>query len=124
MRFIKRLLEPSYLREANFDSLVSKDNSYRFDCSVCTAIVTFRFPEIIGKEYSWRSEYPDKEVEQVESYFPMNLVGKSPDGGWPAILEASCDNCGAEFMVYAGVSEIYNSVHRVTVQSIAEISHD
>lgn len=54
----------------------------------------------------------------------MNVVGKSPDGGRPAIFETKCDNCGSQFMVYAGVSEISNSVHIVVIQSIAEVSPD
>jgi hypothetical protein len=52
----------------------------------------------------------------------MNVVGKSPDGGWPSVFEVRCDECGFRFLIYAGVEETSNSVYRVAIQSIAEIS--
>ncbi len=50
----------------------------------------------------------------------MNTVGKSPDGGWTAVMKTECENCSAAFLVYGGVAETYNSLYRVTIQGIAE----
>jgi hypothetical protein len=124
MKFNKRLLEPSYSRHADFNSLSSQESAYSFRCSRCSATVGFPFSEVIGKEYSWKQTYSKGEVDEIKSYFQMNVVGKSLDGGRPAILEVTCDSCRAEFMVYAGVNETSNSVYRVVVQSIAEVKRD
>ena len=41
---------------------------------------------------------------------------------------ANCSKCSAKYLVYAGVSEVYNSIYTVTIQGITElidpVSHD
>lgn len=124
MKFGNRLFEPSYSRSADFHSLTSSERAYRFGCTRCSTVVDVPFSEIIGDEYSWRDRYSAEEIVEIESYFRMNIVGKCPDGGRSVILEVDCSTCGAEFMLYAGVNETSNSVYRVVVQSIAEVSRD
>ncbi len=54
----------------------------------------------------------------------MNLVGKTPDGGWTAIVKAKCKNCQTEYLIYAGVNEASSSFYIITLQGITEILED
>ena len=51
----------------------------------------------------------------------MNLVGKTPDGGWTAIVKIECKNCQTVYLIYAGVNEASNSFYIITLQGITEI---
>jgi len=51
----------------------------------------------------------------------MNIVGKSPDGGWTTVIEGNCDACGTRYRFYAGIKENANSAYKVTLQGITEI---
>lgn len=121
MNFGNQLVKSSHLRRADFNTLESNGQLYEFTCSKCSKGISFLFTSIIGKEFSWRDDFNESTVQKISKYFEMNIVGKSPDGGWTAIMQISCDNCSAPFLVYGGVHETSNSVYKVTIQSIVEI---
>lgn len=123
MKFKQKLLAPSYSRHDDYNSLNDADRSYSFVCITCNQQVSFPFAKAINSEYSWVDEYEQSTIAAIRHFFEMNLVGKSPDGGRPAVFEVTCEKCSSFFMVYAGVEETSNSVFRVVIQSIAEISN-
>ncbi len=122
MRFLRRLLEPSYSRQADFDSLDEREAHYSFLCLNCSNKVSFSFADAIRHHNSWADEFDRKTVKLIYDYFGMKLLGESPDGGSPSILMIDCKACHTRFMVYASVAETSNLIHRVVIQSIAEIA--
>lgn len=122
MKFLRKLLVPSYSRRADYDSLDSTSSHYSFPCPTCSAKVALSFADAIRHCYTWEDEIDQIDVELIKDYFEMNIVGKSQDGGWPSVFIVDCSSCSSRFMIYFGVSEISNSVYRVVIQSIAEIS--
>ncbi|MGK3945700.1 hypothetical protein ABK046_46070, partial [Streptomyces caeruleatus] len=68
----------------------------------------------------WEEEIDAMVLEQVKQHFELNAVGKTPDGGWPSIINTRCPNCETNYFVYAGVDEYYNSLFKVTLQGIVE----
>jgi hypothetical protein len=124
MRFKEKLFEPSYSRQDDYNSLNDPDRGYSFVCTTCNQQVSFPSAKAIDSEYSWAEEYDQVTIQTIRDYFKMNLVGKSPDGGRPTVFEVACEKCSSLFLVYAGVEETSNSVFRVAIQSIAEISSE
>jgi hypothetical protein len=122
MKFLRNLLEPSYSRQADYNSLDDRSTHYRFLCPSCSATVSFSFGEAIRHCDSWADQMDRPTADAIKDYFEMNLVGKTPDGGWPSIFTIDCNLCSSKFMVYSGVAETSNSVYRVVIQSIAEIA--
>ena len=122
MKFLRKLLVPSYSRRADYDSLDSTSSDYSFPCPTCSATVAFSFADAIRHCHTWEDEIDQIDVESIKDYFEMNIVGKSQDGGWPSVFIVDCNSCRSRFMIYSGVSETSNSVYRVVIQSIAEIS--
>lgn len=124
MKFLQKLLVPSYSRRADYDSLDSTFSHYKFSCPNCSATVAFSFADAIRHCYTWEDETDQMNVEVIKDYFEMNVVGKSQDGGWPSIFVVGCNGCKSRFMIYSGVSERSNSVYRVVIQSIVEVSSE
>lgn len=122
MKFLRKLLEPSYSRQADFNSLIDGPADYRFHCSYCSSTISFPFTKAISQCWGWEDGFDPSTVDGIKKYFEMNTVGKSPDGGWPSVFEVRCTGCQFRFMIYAGVEETSNSVYQVAIQSIAEIS--
>ena len=85
-------MSPSYSRHSGYDSLADENNGYKFECSQCEQKVFFPFAMLIGKEWSWENSYEKNVVVQIRDHFKMNIVGKTPDGGWPVISELTCQN--------------------------------
>lgn len=121
MRFGNPILSPNHLRQWDFDSITSEEHAFEFKCAGCSATVMLFFDTLIGREFGWREEYSPETVSQIEKYFGMNLVSKTPDGGWTAITESKCESCGTDHIIYAGVREYANSAYRVTIQGICEL---
>jgi hypothetical protein len=124
MKFGKQIISPSYSRHADYNSLESENQIYEFECASCQQKVSLQFDSIIGKEFSWEQNFKTSTVEEIKNHFAMNIVGKSPDGGWPAIATIVCEHCPSTFLVYAGVQEIYNSVYSITIQGVVEFIND
>lgn len=122
MKFLRKLFEPSYSRQADFHSLDATPANYKFNCADCSNAILFPFTEAITECWRWEEEFDDQTLSAIKMYFDMNIVGKSPDGGWPSVFEVSCNACQSRYLIYSSVKETSNSVFYVTVQSIAEIS--
>lgn len=121
MNFGKTILVPSFSRKPDFDSVASLGRTFRFACVKCSSMITRDFDSFIGLEFGWREKYDKDSLAAIEKHFGLNIVGKSPDGGWTAVCECNCENCGTLYLLYAGVEEYSNSAHRVTLQGITEI---
>ena len=120
MEFGRCFLSPSYQRNPDFKT-GDPTSSFKFKCSRCNNNVEVGFDSLIGQGYSWQNHFDAEQINKIKALFDMNIVGKSPDGGSPAITEISCSTCSAKYLVYAGVTEIYNSLFSVTLQGITEI---
>lgn len=121
MKLVKAILEPSYLRKAQFDSISSTNEEFRFACANCGESISVPYRALIGKEWSWKEDFDDESRKKIEDHFDMNEVGKTPDGSWTAIDKCKCRDCGATYLIYGGVNEYANSAHKVSVQGIAQI---
>ena len=120
MKFGKRILLPSYTRKKDYRSWVDEDRDYYFGCVRCSAEIPISFQSTIGAIY-WSHRYDPQTVELIRKHFDLNLVGKSHDDGWPAVFQVACQSCELEYLVYAGVDEVSNSVYTVVIQGISEI---
>jgi hypothetical protein len=72
----------------------------------------------------WNDAFAETFAAAVRSFYAIGVVGKSPDGGWPSMLQVKCSNCKTPFLVYAGVNEVSNSVYFVTMQGITELTDE
>jgi len=124
MNFGKSILSPSYLRKPDFTSHESPEKVFNFECVNCQNNVKVKFKEIIGAEWSWKSYFDAQTVNEISAFYKMNLVGKTPDGGWTAISKVECKNCKTEYLIYSGVNEASNSFYIITLQGITEILED
>ncbi len=120
MKFGLSIVTPSHGRLPDFDSAETRE-SFTFDCIKCVSDITLNFDNLISKYLRWEEEIDTIALEQVKRYFEFNVVGKTPDGGWPSVVDNRCPNCETNYLVYAGVDEYYNSLFKVTLQGIVEI---
>lgn len=109
MKFAKVILEPSYLRKWEFDSVISSDNLFLFDCVCCCESIALSYQSLIGKDWIWKEKFDPATRTEFEEHFKMNLVGKTLDGFWTAIDECECEQCGATYLIYGGVNEYAHS---------------
>jgi hypothetical protein len=121
MKFGSDIVTPSYTRTPTFNSLNGSGETYEFECSCCKSGVVIKLEHILGSEFKWRDVFDRETQKQIEKHFELNIVGKSPDGGWPGVRVYRCNDCLAEYLIYVGVSEVSNSVYRVTIQGITEL---
>jgi hypothetical protein len=115
MKFGKSILSPSYLKKPDFTSHEIHKKVFSFECVNCQNNVEIKFKEIIGAEWSWKSDFDKQTVSEISAFYKMNLVGKTPDGGWTAIVKIECKNCQTEYLIYAGVNEVSNSFYIITL---------
>ena len=80
------------------------------------------YVSLINSGRDWEHNLGEKLGLDAKSFFGVNLVGKTPDGGCPSMLTIECPGCRAAFLVYAGVNEVANSVYFVTLQGITELT--
>ncbi len=85
MKFGKSILSPSYFRKPDFNSVGLIEKNFKFNCVNCKTEVEIEFESIIGKEWSWRDEFDEKTTAEIKQFYDMNVVNKTPDGGWTAI---------------------------------------
>ncbi|MGD9589789.1 MAG: hypothetical protein AB7Q37_16870 [Pyrinomonadaceae bacterium] len=121
MKFGIDLVSPSYTRTPTYDSLNAQAQSYEFDCIRCSMRIVIDFTDILNNESQWPYDFDKVTENQIRLHFDMNMVGKSPDGGWPKIITRRCIGCSVKYMLYAGVNEVANSVYKITIQGITEI---
>lgn len=121
MKFGKSSLEPSYSRKPDFRTLESHTSAYKFFCIRCRASNAVGYDQIIEAAWLWNEEWDAASVADAKDHFSIGIVGKSQDGGWPSMLIVVCEVCGAEHVIYAGVDEISNSIHTVTIQGVSEV---
>jgi len=124
MKFGKSISSPSYLRKSDFTSHESPEKVSSFKFVNCQNNIEVKFKEIIGTEWTWKSEFDEQTVNEIRAFYKMNLVGKSPDGGLTGIVKVECKNCQTEYLIYAGVNEALNSFYIITLQGITEILED
>ena len=79
------------------------------------------YNQLINQVFGWEQHLGEELAAEAKEFFRIGIVGKSPDGGWPSIVKVQCSECRTVHLVYAGVNEVSNSVHFVTLQGIAEI---
>jgi hypothetical protein len=121
MKFGTSLLQPSYTRQPHFKAPASGPKSFDFECVRCHHKVTVDFDSLIKAVWNFEEALGEDAASQAKQFYGIGLSGKSQDGGWPAVVKRRCENCQAEYLIYAGVNEVYNSLHNVTVQGVTEI---
>lgn len=121
---MKSILSPSYSRKPDLNFLDSLQKSFKFDCVNCPIKVEIKFETIVDKEFSWHDEFDEKTNAEIKRFYNMNVVNKTPDGGWSAIDRCQCNNCQTKYLIYAGVNEFANSCYKITLQGITEILED
>ena len=120
-QFGKSALSPSYTREAHFKSGVPVSNHFTFDCFSCGRRISISYQLVIEAAGQWEATIGDELATAAKEFYKIGLVGKSQDGGWPSMLNVSCDGCGVRYLIYEGVEEYYNSLYRVTIQGVTEL---
>ncbi len=96
MRFGKSIISPSYLRKPDFASHESPEKFFPYKCVNCQNNLEVKFKEIIGGESNWKSDFDKQVINEIKAFYKMNIVGKSPDGGWITITKVECKNCQTE----------------------------
>lgn len=124
MKFGKSILSPSRSRKPAFTSYDSLGRGFKFVCANCPKEIEIEYKSLIGEEWKWENEFGAKAVREIKRLYNMDRVGKSPDGGSPAVIKSSCKNCRTGYLIYAGVNEPSNSFYVVTLQGITEIVKD
>ena len=120
MDFGRSIISPAYNRQPDFISWLSKKKTFGFTCVNCESAISFGYEILIGKEWTWKTDFGESSVSEIKRFYKMNIVGKSPDGGWPAVTNIHCQACLANYLIYAGVIEASNSCYIVTLQGITE----
>ncbi len=124
MEFGKSILSPDYFRQPDFNSLDSIEKTFNFDCVNCPKTIVKEYNSIIGKVFCWHEEFDEKTYTKIKQFYDMNAVNKTPDGGLTAVDMCFCENCQTQYLIYAGVREYYNSLYKITLQGITEISDE
>ncbi len=124
MKFGKSVLSPNYFRQPDFDSLESVEKTFEFECLNCRNTIVIEYQSLIGNGFSWDDEYDEKTSIEVKRFYDMNAVNKTPDGGQPIVSKCFCENCQTQYLIYVGVNEYYNSLYKITLQGITEISDE
>jgi hypothetical protein len=96
-------------------------SNFSFNCVNCENQIEQKLDSLIGKEWDWFEDFTLGEVEKIKEFYEMNAVGKSPDGGWTAVIKTTYKYCQTKYLIYAGVYEYSNSAYSVTLQGITEI---
>lgn len=120
MKFGKAILSPSHFRKPDFNSIDSLEQSFEFRCVNCSSNIERKFTSIFGKEFGWHDDFDEETQSEIERYFEMNVVGKTPDGGWTAVDQCQCNKCPTQYLIYSGVNEYSNSAYQITLQGISE----
>ena len=121
MKFRRTKLSPSYTRKPIFKSHESKERRFEFACANCDAPMSVEYDQLIGQAFDWEQNVGEDLAAEAKEFYDIGVVGKSPDGGWPSMIKVPCPKCEITHLVYAGIDEVRNSVHYVTLQGIAEI---
>jgi len=120
-QFGKSAISPSYTRKARFKSGAPSNDNYIFDCLHCENPISVRYQLLIRAAGQWETTIGEEFATAAKDFYKIGVVGKSQDGGWPSMLQVSCDSCEARYLIYAGIDEYYNSLYRVTIQGITEL---
>ena len=121
MKFGKSVLSPSYTRSPDFISHKTGEKFYNSACVNCNQTISIEFDSLIRQSYSWQDALGEKLVAETKEFYRIGVVGKSQDGGFPSMIIIECKSCKTDYLIYAGVEEISNSVYVVTMQGITEI---
>ena len=121
MKFGKSVLSPSYTRQPDFKNIKAGEKFYSFACANCNQTISVEFDSLIGQSYSLQETFGKKLADEIKEFYQIGVVGKSQDGGYPSMITVECGSCKTNYLVYAGVEEVSNSVYVVTMQGITEI---
>lgn len=121
MKFGIDIVTPSYTRTPTYDSTNGLGSLYEFDCISCKSRIAIDFKKIIRGEHRWLEDFDEATQKQISNHFDMNAVGKSPDGGWPVLKVCRCENCISEYLIFAGIQEVSNSIYKITMQGITKL---
>ena len=124
MKFGISILSPSDSRKPAFTSYDLLSKGFKFNCANCKNEIEVEYKLLIGEELDWENNFDKKSVGQIKQFYKMNIVGKSPDGGSPAVIKFLCHNCQTYYLIYASINEPANSFYLVTLQGITEIIKD
>jgi len=86
----------------------------------CNAPLEISYNLLIEKSFGWKERFGAFAAE-AKKFYKIGIVGKSHDGGWPSLVVVTCQKCVVKYLVYAGIEEVYNSIHTVTIQGITEL---
>jgi hypothetical protein len=118
---MKNIISPSYSRDPFFIYGTTETKIFESKCDKCGSKIELLIDEIIHDSYSWKQKYNDDEINQLKEYYNIGYIGKSHDGGSPAIIKYECRNCNSLYYLYFGVKEPANSVYVITLQAITLI---
>jgi len=116
------VLSPSYTRPPDFRSHKAGEKFYSFACVECDQTISVEFDSLIFQGYSWQDTFGEKLADEIKEFYRIGVVGKSQDGGFPSMIVVECKNCKTDYLAYAGVEEVNNSVYVVTMQAITQIT--
>ncbi|HJU90173.1 MAG TPA: hypothetical protein VJ672_12310 [Gemmatimonadaceae bacterium] len=80
------------------------------------------FDDLIESAWNYERLLEPGLLAQARARFEIGEVGKAHDGGFVSLHRASCETCGATYLVYAGVREPSAGWYQVTVQGIVELT--
>ena len=115
------MLSPSYTRPPDFKIIEAGEKFYSFACTNCNQTISVEVDSLIRQSYSWQDVFGKKLADEIKDFYRIGVVGKSQDGGYPSISIEKCDSCKTDYLVYAGIQEVSNSVYVVTVQGITAL---
>ncbi len=121
IEFVSNLIRPSYGRDSWFSGSETDDRFYSWPCSECSTEMRTSLDAILHKRWSWEERLSAELISSLRAHFEINLVGRSPDGGFPSIILVPCPTCDAQNFLYAGVQETSNSVYRVVIQGLSRV---
>ena len=135
MRFGRSVLLPGYSRIPDFKSYGSLDSKwdimwrlrnyfnrqFNFRCINCHNRMAVEYNLLKRETFGWEQHIGEELAAEAKEFYRIGVADKSPDGGWPSMAKVECRKCKVEYLIYAGVNEVYNSAYLVTLQGITEI---
>ena len=120
--FGRSVLNPSFSREPHFRSTEHGDPCFTFACARCESSVAITYADLIDSVGAAERVLGAAGAGVARQHFGIGVVGKGHNGGWSSMAAIPCPRCGTNYLVYADVNEVYNSVYHVTVQGVTELA--
>ncbi len=92
------LIEPSYHRLPSWTGSATEGASLIFGCC-CSTTVSVPMDDVLHAGWRWKEQLGQELSVRVTQAFDLNVVGRSKDGGSPAILRAGPNTCQVSCLV-------------------------